>query len=84
LQKTDQGYVAFFAVPRSFLEFNLVPNTQLRGDVEVRLSGAGQRGLQTVGRNYLFTPSRPETTMIDDVPTEARLYPQYWGPVQIR
>jgi hypothetical protein len=70
-------------VPRSFLEFELKPGT-LRGDVEVRLSGAGARGLQAVSRNYLFTPSKAETSMTDDVPTEARLFPQYWGNVEVR
>lgn len=78
------GYTATFAVPRSFLEFDLKPGNALKGDVEVRLSGAGARGLQTTSRNYLFTPSRTETTMTDDVPTEARLYPQYWGEVKVR
>ena len=79
-----KGYTATFAVPRSFLELNLTPNTSLRGDLEVRLSGAGSRGLQAMDRRYFFTPARPETTMVDDVPTEARLYPQYWGAAQVK
>ncbi|MEI9999117.1 MAG: hypothetical protein WDO13_08065 [Verrucomicrobiota bacterium] len=45
------GYTALLAVPRSFLEFSLAPGTALRGDVEVLLSGAGARGLQTSSRN---------------------------------
>jgi hypothetical protein len=84
LAPEGDGYTATFAVPRSFLEFELKPGANLRGDVEVRLSGAGARGLQAVSRNYLFTPSLSETTMTDDVPTEARLYPQHWGEVTIR
>lgn len=83
LEKTEDGYVAVFAVPRSFLEFELKPGEKLRGDVEVRLSGIGGRGLQATSRNYLFTPSRPETSMTDDVPTESRLYPEYWGEVEV-
>lgn len=79
-----QGYVAAFAVPRSFLEFPLAPGASLSGDVEVRLSGQGARGPQTTSRNYLFTPLRGETTMTDDIPTEARLYPQYWGSVEVK
>ena len=79
-----KGYTATFAVPRSFLEFDLKPGTQLSGDVEVRLGGAGPRGLQTTSRNYLFTPRRSETTMTDDTPTESRLYPGYFGAVEVQ
>jgi hypothetical protein len=78
------GYTAAFAVPRSFLEFDLKPGITLKGDIEVRFAGAGARGLQTTSRNYLFTPARTETTMTDDVPTESRLYPEYWGQVEVR
>ena len=78
------GYTATFAVPRNFVELDLKPGAPLVGDIEVRLSGAGPRGLQAVSRNYLFTPLRTETTMTDDVPTEARLYPQYWGSVEVK
>jgi len=84
LEKTSDGYTATFAVPLSFLEWKLVPKMDLRGDVEVRLSGAGQRGLQATSRNYLFTPSKSETTMVDDIPTEARLYPEYWGKILVK
>ncbi|MDR1279951.1 MAG: hypothetical protein LBK99_03920 [Opitutaceae bacterium] len=84
LEKTTDGYEASFSVPLAFFEFDLVTGKKVRGDIEVRLSGAGARGLQAIGRHYLFTPARPETTMTDDIPTEARLYPGYWGPVEIR
>ncbi|PTY00787.1 hypothetical protein DB346_14330 [Verrucomicrobia bacterium LW23] len=79
------GYTATFAVPRAFLdrELELKSGTTVRGDIEVRLSGDGGRGLQATSRNYYFTPNTAETTMTDDVPTEARLYPQHWGPVEI-
>ncbi len=83
LEKTDDGYVATLAIPRSFLEFDLKSETALRGDIEVRLSGAGGRGIQTTSRNYLFTPSTTETSMTDDVPTESRMYPEYWGPIEL-
>ena len=78
------GYTATFAVPRAFLELDLKPGSTLSGDVEVRLSGQGQRGLQATSRNYLFTPQRSETSMTDDVPTESRLYPQYFGRVEVK
>ncbi len=79
-----KGYTATFAAPRSFLEFDFQPGTTLAGDIEVRLSGNGPRGVQATSRLYLFTPRRSETTMTDDVPTEARMYPGYWGKVEIK
>ena len=84
LEEIEDGYIATFAVPRAFLELELKPDTDLRGDVEIRLSGAGQRGLQATSRNYLFTPSKSETTMVDDVPTESRMYPEYWGEILVK
>lgn len=77
-------YVVTFAVPRSFLEFSLQSGVALRGDIEIRSSGGGQRGLQTVGRNYYFTSQKSETSMVDDTPTEARFFPEYWGRVEVR
>ena len=79
-----KGYIAFLAIPRTFLELPLDPAKPLAGDVEVLLSGQAARGLQTVSRNYLFTPLNNRTNMIDDIPTEARQYPQYWGPIEIK
>ena len=78
------GYTATMAIPRSFIELEIAPGKTLRGDIEVRLSGNGQRGIQATSRNYLFTPATTQTTMTDDVPTEARLYPGGWGAVEIR
>ncbi|HSI83249.1 MAG TPA: hypothetical protein VK970_05670 [Candidatus Methylacidiphilales bacterium] len=80
----QSGYVATFAVPRAFLDFELKPGVTLRGDIEVRLSGDGGRGLQATSRNYLFTPGTSETTMTDDVPTESRLFPQHWGEALVK
>jgi len=77
------GYTAVFAVPRAFLEVTFQPGVTLAADVEVLLSGQAARGLQTIARNYLFTPKRTETSMTDDVPTESRLYPKYWGTAKI-
>lgn len=79
-----KGYTATFSVPRSFLEFDLAPASTLSGDIEVRLSGQGQRGLQTTERRYLFTPRTSQATMVDDVPTEARIYTQGFGKVEVK
>jgi hypothetical protein len=79
-----RGYTALMVVPRSFLEVPLAPGVPLAGDIEILLAGQGARGLQATSRNYLFTPRRAETTMVDDIPTEARLYPQYWGTILVK
>ena len=78
-----RGYSAVLTVPRSFLEFPLAPGARLKGDTEVLLSGMKSQGLQAVSRNWLFSGKHSETTMTDDLPTEAWLYPQFWGDVTV-
>jgi hypothetical protein len=78
------GYTAFFSVPRKFLEFTIAPGKPLKGDIEVLLSGMKSQGLQAVSRNWLYSGGHVETTMTDDIPTEAWLYPQYWGDVKVK
>ncbi len=77
------GYTALFTVPRAFLEVTFQPGATLAAEVEVLLSGQGARGLQTIARNYLYTQTHPETSMTDDLPTESRLYPKYWGSAKV-
>ena len=79
-----RGYTALLAVPVGFLEFPIDAGTNLKGDVEILLSGSGSHGLQTASRNWLFSGGHVETTMTDDIPTEAGLYPQFWGPVAVK
>jgi len=83
MEKTATGYIVTFAVPLSFLEFEWKKGADIRGDIDIRLSGMGQQGPQTISRNYLFTPTSSATTMTSDVPTEAKLYPQFWGKVTV-
>lgn len=83
MEKTATGYIVTFSVPISFLEFGWKKRADIRGDIDIRLSGMGQQGPQTVSRNYLFTPTSSATTMTSDVPTEAKLYPQYWRSIKI-
>ncbi|MGB8355510.1 MAG: hypothetical protein WCD79_16550 [Chthoniobacteraceae bacterium] len=80
----NKGYTALMTVPRSFVEFPITPGATIKGDVEVLLSGIKTQGLQAVSRNWLYSGGHSETTMTDDIPTEAWLYPQYWGEVQIK
>jgi len=79
-----KGYTALFSVPRGFLEFTIAPGTPLKGDIEVLLSGIKSQGLQAVSRNWLYSGGHVETTMVDDIPTEAWLYPQYWGDIVVK
>lgn len=78
------GYEAIWSVPRSFLELDLSPGQTVRADAEVLLSGAGARGTQVVERRFLFHPRTSQTTMTDDIPTEARLYPSGWGSAAVQ
>jgi hypothetical protein len=79
-----KGYTATFAAPRSLLDFPIAPGALIKGDVEVLLAGQGARGLQTTSRNYLYTPLKSQTSMVDDIPTESWLYPEYWGEIAVR
>lgn len=74
-----KGYRVTLEVPRAF--FELPAQTALAWEAEALLSGDGPRGRGTIGRCYLFTPDSSATTMTDDTPTEARLYPRHWQPL---
>ena len=80
----NKGYTAFMTIPRSFVEFPITPGATIKGDVEVLLSGVKSQGVQAVSRNWLYSGGKVQTTMIDDIPTEAWLYPQFWGDVQVK
>ncbi|NNM87798.1 MAG: hypothetical protein HKL95_04690, partial [Phycisphaerae bacterium] len=79
-----QGYVVVLAVPRSFLHLPLKPGDKIAADVEVNGGGYANRGLQLWFRNYLFSPQNGVTTMVNDMPTEARLNPQWWGTAVVK
>ena len=85
-QQQPEGYVLELAIPRSALPgYELKPGAKLGFEAEVLLSGNGVRGLQAISRNHLFTPrSAGQAKMVDDIPSEARLYPQYWGSVTVK
>ena len=76
-----KGYAARISVPESF--FGLTLPGRIYYDAEALFSGEGGRGLQAVRREYLHTPDSSEATMVDDVPTESRLRPQGWQPVEL-
>jgi hypothetical protein len=79
-----KGYTALISVPQSFLEFKIAPGLALKGDIEVLLSGIKSQGLQAASRNWLYSGGQVQTTMVDDIPTEAWLYPQFWGDITVK
>jgi hypothetical protein len=79
----NKGYTCLARIPLAFLELELKPGVKLAAEAEVLLSGQGPRGMETVSRNYLFSPTSPATTMVNDTPTEARLYPAGWGTLEV-
>lgn len=80
----DGGYTFEIAVPRRYLpDYELRDGGTVALEAEVLLSGNGIRGLQTLSRNHLFTPrSAGQAKMVDDIPSEARIYPQYMKEVK--
>jgi hypothetical protein len=71
-----KGYSARVAVPAAFLELDFAK--PVFWEAEALFSGIGGRGVGTVRRVYLHSPESSQTSMTDDTPTEARLYPAGW------
>ena len=80
------GYTIEIAVPRKALpDYEFKKGGRIALEAEVLLSGNGVRGLQTLSRNHLFTPrSAGQAKMVDDIPSEARIYPQYMKNAEIK
>ncbi len=79
-----RGYTCLAEVPLTFLELGLAPGSTFAFEAEVLFSGQGQRGIGTVERHHLYSPPTPQTTVVNDTPTEARLHPAGWGILEIR
>jgi len=76
------GYSVVVSIPRTFVEnLNLAPGLDVKFDSEVLLSDTA--GKKTLSRNFLFAKG-PEVSMVNDVPTEARLYPAKWKEMELR
>jgi hypothetical protein len=73
----NDGYDATIKIPRQFFEFTL--DGELSAEAEILYSGEGARGIETARRVYLYSPENPWTSMVNDTPTESRLYPEGWG-----
>jgi hypothetical protein len=87
-KQANSGYTAELKIPLKLLEslgLSVKPGEKLSFDAEVLLSGFGQRGFQTMSRNHLFTSrSFVPSKMVDDIPTEARMYPAQWGEAVLK
>ena len=86
IRKTADGYTVEMAVPRATFEgLSFRPAEKLAFEAEVLVSGFGQRGFQTLSRNHLYTPrDLGAPNIVDDIPSEARLYPRYWGEAEVK
>ena len=80
----NEGYEALLTIPKNIFEgLSFESGESVGFEAEVLLSGMGQRGFQVISRNHLYTPSTAgQATMVDDVPSEARLYPEYWKKIK--
>ncbi len=83
-QPWAHGYIMTLAVPRRFLRVPLTAGHKVAMDVEVNFSGYTNEGLQVVTRNYLFSPQNDADNTVSDIPTEAKLHPQWWGVGEIK
>ncbi len=79
-----RGYTCLAEIPLTFLELDLAPGSTFAFEAEVLFSGQGQRGIGTVERHHLYSPRTPQTTLVNDTPTEARLHPSGWGALHVR
>jgi DNA-binding beta-propeller fold protein YncE len=74
----DTSYTLTVAIPWTAL--GVAPpaaGATLRGDMGILFSD--QSGTRTIRRLYLFNT---ETAVVDDIPSEVRLRPQFWAPVR--
>lgn len=85
LDESPTGYTVSMKLPKAFFaDLSLKSGEKLAFEAEVLLSGFGQRGFQAMSRNHLYTSrSASQAKMVDDIPSEARLYPAYWGTLEV-
>ena len=79
ISRTQAGYKLEAAVPLKALGFAPQPGTISRADLGVIFSDAG--GSRNALRVYY---ANRNTAIVNDIPSEARLEPQYWGVLQVK
>lgn len=81
--KTADGYTVVGRVPLAFLRpLSFAPGTELRFDADVL--GSDPSGQKTVTRTFWHSAGDSALTMTQDLPTEAWLYPCYWGRAMVK
>ncbi len=78
VQRSDKGYVLEAAVPLSAIGFSPRPGTKTRADLGVLFSNDG--GGRTVRRAHV---ANQDTSIVEDVPSEARLQPANWATLSM-
>ena len=73
-ETSGDGYNVRIEVPETLFELDFAK--PVFWDAEALFSGVGGRGVGTVRRVYLHNEETAQTSMVDDVPTEARLHPE--------
>lgn len=86
IEVKPNSYIVNMKLPKScFEDLSFEPGSELAFESEVLLSGYGQRGFQAISRNHLYTSrAATQAKMVDDIPSEARLYPDNWGSAVIK
>ncbi len=79
LQRHANRYLVEVAIPLQSLGLELKPGSTLRGDLGFISSDAD--GTQNVARTYW---SNAATNLVSDEPSEAWLYPAFWGTFTIK
>ena len=77
--RTDTGYVLEAAVPLESIGFVPAPGMTARGDVGVLFGTDG--GGRTILRAYY---ANKDTSVIEDIPSEARLTPANWTALEVQ
>ncbi|MHC4886096.1 MAG: FlgD immunoglobulin-like domain containing protein [Planctomycetota bacterium] len=86
IEKKPNSYVVSLKLPKAFFEgLDFGAGRSLGFEAEVLLSGFGQRGFQAMSRNHIYTSrANSMAKMVDDIPSEARLYPASWGILKVK
>ena len=82
-KKSPAGYTVSGRVPLSFFKpLVFSPGTELRFDADVL--GSDPSGQKTVTRTFWHSAGDSVLTLTQDLPTEAWLYPSYWGKAVVK
>jgi hypothetical protein len=78
IERSEKGYVLEAAVPLAAIGFPSKPGIKTKADLGVLFSNDG--GGRTVRRAYV---TNKDTSIVEDVPSEARLQPAKWATLRV-